>query len=100
MDFQTIPTGSIHWFPVTIEQFKELVRNNGSKPNVSFIPGTSEQEKVDPLLRDFLLCDGRRYNNKDFPELAKILWKEPIRRWRKTRDIHSGAEYMLPLWDT
>lgn len=91
MDFQTIPTGSIHWFPVTIEQFKNLVENNGGKPNVSF----NKETKVDPLLRDFLLCDGRRYNNKDFPELAKILWKEPIRRWRK----HNNG-YMFPIWDT
>lgn len=91
MDFQTIPTGSIHWFPVTIEQFKKLVDYNGGKPNVSF----NGEKKVDPLLRDFLLCDGRRYNNKDFPELAKILWKEPIRRWRK----HENG-YMSPIWDT
>jgi hypothetical protein len=94
MDFQTIPTGSIHWFPVTIEQFKFLVEENGEKPNVSF----NGNEQVDPLLRDFLLCDGRRYNNKDFPELAKILWKEPIRRWRKVQN--SGTDYMLPFWDT
>lgn len=92
MDFQTIPTGSIHWFPVTIEQFKTLVEHNGGKPNVSF----NNEKKVDPLLRDFLLCDGRRYNNKDFPELAKTLWKEPIRRWRK----HEGYNYMSPIWDT
>ena len=94
LDFQTIPTGSIHWFPVTIDQFKQLAKNNGEKPNVSFY----QNEQVDPLLRDFLLCDGRRYNNKDFPELAKILWKEPIRRWRETS--YDGAKYMLPLWDT
>lgn len=93
MDFQTIPTGSIHWFPVTLEQFKTLVKANGQKPNVSF----NGDKQVDPLLRDFLLCDGRRYNNKDFPELAKILWKEPIRRWRK---VHiNTAEYCLPVMD-
>jgi hypothetical protein len=94
MDFQTIPTGSIHWFPVTVEQFKNLVKENGGRPNVSF----HQNEQVDPLLRDFLLCDGRRYNNKDFPELAKILWKEPIRRWREVN--RDGTKYMLPLWDT
>ena len=89
MDFQTIPTGSIHWFPVTIEQFKLLVEKNGRKPNVSFY----ETKPVDPLLRDFLLCDGRRYNNKDFPELAKILWKEPIHRWKKDED------FLVPFFD-
>lgn len=97
MDFQTIPTGSIHWFPVTIEQFRNLVADNGGKPNVSFT-SHEQNETTDPLLRDFLLCDGRRYNNKDFPELAKILWKEPIRRWRKVQN--SGTDYMLPFWDT
>lgn len=89
MDFQTIPTGSIHWFPVTIKQFKSLVGNNGGRPNVSF----HNTKPVDPLLRDFLLCDGRRYNNKDFPELAKILWKEPIHRWKKDGD------FLVPFFD-
>lgn len=89
MDFQTIPTGSIHWFPVTIEQFKSLVEKNGGRPNVSF----HNTKPVDPLLRDFLLCDGRRYNNKDFPELAKILWKEPIHRWKKDGD------FLVPFFD-
>lgn len=93
MDFQTIPTGSIHWFPVTLEQFKSLCIYNGNRPNVSHLVGG---EAVDPLLRDFLLCDGRCYNNKDFPELAKILWKEPIRRWRP---IDNSENYLYPFMD-
>ena len=92
MDFQTIPTGSIHWFPVTIEQFKNLCNANGHRPNVSF----NGDKPVDPLLRDFLLCDGRRYHNKDFPELAKILWKEPIHRWRT---IENSVDYLYPFMD-
>lgn len=95
LDLQTIPTGSIHWFPVTLSQYKELVINNGSKPNTSFINGDDTQP-VDPLLRDFLLCDGRRYNNRDFPELAKILWKEPISRWKIATNDNTK---MYPFFD-
>lgn len=94
LDLQTIPTGSIHWFPVTIDQYKLLVEANGKKPNKSF----NGNEKVDPLLRDFLLCDGRRYNNKDFPELAKILWKENITRWEKKTIGENKC--LLPRLDT
>jgi hypothetical protein len=96
LDLQTIPTGSIHWFPVTLEQYKQLVTKNGKKPNTSFING-DDTKPVDPLLRDFLLCDGRRYNNRDFPELAKILWREPITRWKiATND----STKMYPHFDT
>lgn len=94
LDLQTIPTGSIHWFPVTIDHYKLLVEANGKKPNKSF----NGNEKVDPLLRDFLLCDGRRYNNKDFPELAKILWKENITRWEKKTIGENKC--LLPRLDT
>ena len=93
LDLQTIPTGSIHWFPVTLEQYKQLVKSNGSKPNTSFY----NNEAVDPLLRDFLLCDGRKYNNRDFPELAKILWREPITRWKIATNDSSK---MYPYFDT
>jgi hypothetical protein len=103
LDLQTIPTGSIHWFPVTLEQYKELVSKNGKKPNTSFING-DDTKPVDPLLRDFLLCDGRKYNNRDFPELAKILWKEPITRWKiaKRSDAAPIAanSTMYPYFDT
>lgn len=101
LDLQTIPTGSIHWFPVTLSQYKELVTNNGKKPNTSFINGDDTQP-VDPLLRDFLLCDGRKYNNRDFPELAKILWKEPISRWKiatKDNTTDKGKTKMYPYFD-
>ena len=101
LDLQTIPTGSIHWFPVTLEQYQQLVLDNGKKPNTSFINGDDTQP-VDPLLRDFLLCDGRRYNNRDFPELAKILWKEPITRWKtatKDNTADKGKIKMYPYFD-
>ena len=96
LDLQTIPTGSIHWFPVTLAQYKEIVLANGQKPNTSFING-DDTKPVDPLLRDFLLCDGRKYNNRDFPELAKILWKEPITRWKIAKNDQTK---MYPYFDT
>ena len=43
---------------------------------------------TDPIIRDFLLCDGREYNAIDFPELAKTLWKENIQTWKKHDNIY------------
>lgn len=96
LDLQSIPTGSIQFVPVSIKQYKELVENNGYSPNKVKNAG----KEVDPLVRDFLLCDGRRYRNKDFPELAKILWKEPIHRWSKV-EIEGNVEgnYYKPVFD-
>lgn len=68
LDFETIPTGSVHWFPVTIDQYKSLI-DKGHKCN---------NQDSDPLIRDFLLCDGRRYYTADFPELARVLKGESI----------------------
>lgn len=105
LDFETIPTGSIHWFPVTIEQYKSLVKNNGNWPNRSHFIDSNTEYKVDPLVRDFLLCDGRQYNIKDFPELAKILWGEPIHRWIKCDEIGGESteniekKYYFPYFD-
>lgn len=67
-----LPTGSIHWIPVTLDTHKGLV-DKGNKHNST---------NSDPLIRDFLLCDGAVYNNSDFPELAKILYKEKITYWK------------------
>lgn len=36
LELETIPTGSVHWFPVTIEQYKALVSKNGGRHNKSF----------------------------------------------------------------
>ena len=74
LDLQTIPTGSIHFVPITMEQYKKLTANGNKKPN-RYTPDT------DPIVRDFLLCDGRLYNSKDFPELAKMLWNEKVYYW-------------------
>lgn len=71
MSFHTVPTGSVHFIPVSIEQYISLI-TNGSLPNCT--DGTVN----DPIVRDFLLCDGRKYHIKDFPELAKVLAGEKI----------------------
>lgn len=88
MNFHTIPTGSIHFVPVTFEQYMSLVKkgesNNGHLPNVvsSLKIDTSGSSEIntydDPIVRDYLLCDGRKYYIKDFPELAKMLHGENI----------------------
>lgn len=80
LDLQTIPTGSIHFVPVSLSQYLTLMGDN--KPNVY----TSDN---DPIIRDFLLCDGRRYNSRDFPELAKVLWNETVDYWRS-----DGGDYL------
>lgn len=67
--FETIPTGSIHWCPVTINQYKELCGKYNYNHN---------KTESDPLVRDFLVCDGRKYLCSDFPELAKILKGEKV----------------------
>lgn len=51
---KTIPSGSIQWFPLTLNQYESL-------------------DKESSLKKDYLLCDGKTYNNEDYPELAKIL---------------------------
>lgn len=75
LDLETIPTGSIHFVPITLEQYKKLTKNDSKKPNKC-------EKDIDPILRDFLLCDGRLYNSLDFPELAKMLWNESVDYWR------------------
>lgn len=75
LDLETIPTGSVHFVPVTLEQYKKLTKDDSNKPNVC-------SKENDPIVRDFLLCDGRLYNSLDFPELAKILWNESVDYWR------------------
>jgi hypothetical protein len=47
---------------------------------------------TDPLIRDFLLCDGRKYLTKDFPELAKTLWGEKVTVWKHCK----GSNHVYP----
>lgn len=51
---KTIPSGSIHWFPLTLNQYNSL-------------------DETSQLKKDYLLCDGKEYNKEEYPELAKIL---------------------------
>lgn len=80
MSMESVPTGSIHYFPVTIEQYKQLkgIHNRKYYDNATVNTGDNDGSydqggESDPLIRDYLLCDGSCYYTKDFPELAKIL---------------------------
>lgn len=79
LDLETVPTGSIHFVPLTMKQYKLLI--NGGTNGISSRPNCYTEE-TDPIVRDFLLCDGRKYNRRDFPELAKMLWNEKVTFWR------------------
>lgn len=98
LSLQTIPTGSVHFVPVTIEQYAALTGNyNGQQqiqmPNANFKQVSQQpNEMTDPIIRDFLLCDGREYNAIDFPELAKTLWKENIQTWKKHKNINGRSD--------
>ena len=85
LSIQSVPTGSIHWLPVTFEQYKHLVNTNKCYPNRYFgktFTGDDDDNVItDPIIRDYLLCDGRKYNTYEFPELAKILYGEKITFW-------------------
>lgn len=96
LELETIPTGSIHWFPVTLKQYINLVNQNGGRHNKSFT-SAEETTPCDPLVRDFLLCDGRKYMNRDFPELAKTLWNEKITHW--TIWAENGNHYVPTVDD-
>lgn len=78
-----VPTGSIHWIPVNLQQYKKLIDKNKT---INY-HNTSHKD-ADPLIRDFLLCDGSQYKNEDFPELAKILYKESITYWQADSKGH------------
>jgi hypothetical protein len=64
------------------------VSKNGGRHNKSFTKDNGETP-CDPLVRDFLLCDGRKYKTTDFPELAKVLWKENIKHWKPIQGTES-----------
>ena len=73
MELSSVPTGSIHAIPVNIEQYEKLLKKSKGH-NVAV-------DDNDPLIRDYLLCDGSYYRVHDFPELAKILHNETINYW-------------------
>lgn len=74
MELSAVPSGSIHAIPVNLYQYNLLMkkaRDNNLGHNISI-------EGNDPIIRDYLICDGSYYRAKDFPELAKVLYKEKI----------------------
>ena len=80
LEISAVPTGSIHFIPLNITQYNALLeksRKAGGGHNIT-VDGN------DPLIRDYLLCDGSYYRSVDFPELAKILHKEYIAYWQRT----------------
>lgn len=95
LSIQSVPTGSIHWLPVTYEQYCKLVGTEGSYkqyPNHFFkknSTGNDSDQYADPIIRDYLLCDGRKYNSREFPELAKILMNENITYWDENGKYHT-----------
>lgn len=86
--FETIPTGSIHWCPVTIDQYKKLCEKHNY---------THNQTDSDPLVRDFLVCDGRNYLCADFPELAKILKGEKVSTHTKVPKKDEDGNEISPI---
>lgn len=74
MKLSAVPSGSIHAIPVDLYQYNKLMekaRANKMGHNIAL-------DGNDPIIRDYLICDGSYYKAKDFPELAKVLYKEKI----------------------
>lgn len=76
LELAAVPTGSVQFIPVSIEQYQALLKN--SKGHNKANTGN------DSLIRDYLLCDGSYYRVEDFPELAKILLNEKITLMKPT----------------
>lgn len=78
LDLQTVPTGCIQYVPVNLEQYTEMLKLG--KPNEYYMTANKKVAN-DPIIRDYLICDGSLYRNKDFPELSKILRDQKITYW-------------------
>lgn len=98
LDLQTIPTGSVHFVPVTIQQYKALLAD-GQTPNRYTYISESKEKVTDPIIRDFLLCDGRSYDTNDYPELAKILWGESVVKWTECNVNRVGYKGFYPVME-
>jgi hypothetical protein len=90
-ELTALPTGSIHWIPVNIEEYQKLLK----KSDINNSHNSSDLN-ANTLIRDFLLCDGSCYYSKDFPELAKILNNERIVYW----NYESESELLKPIAET
>lgn len=93
MDVCSLPTGSIHFAPISVKAYNALLMKG--KPNKFYCDDKDAKGNLvpnPPIVRDFLVCDGSLYNNSDFPELAKILEGETISYWQ-----YDTAQRMMVL---
>ena len=85
-----VPTGSIHYIPINPQYYKEIYLDNLEASLAGEInthnAGTLNNN---PLIRDYLVCDGSKYNNIDYPELAKVLYGTTVTYWEKKSDGYS-----------
>lgn len=106
LSVKSVATGSIHWLPVTYEQYAELVNDGKQFPNHYFRKNVSykdTEKPADPIIRDYLICDGRKHKSAKFPELAKILWGETITYWDKDGRIQkhkNGSKTIKSVTDS
>lgn len=89
MSLNTVPTGSVHFVPITIEQYKLLLAK-GTHNRYYSTDDQGKQIETDPIVRDYLLCDGRLYKTRDFPELARVLWGEKIEYWSEGTNLNQN----------
>lgn len=79
-----VPTGSIQFIPINPGLYKEIYLYNkkiDSKNNHNI--GTISNNS---LIRDYLVCDGTKYKNEDYPELAKVLYGTTVTYWERNSD--------------
>lgn len=85
-----VPTGSIHYIPINPQYYKEIYLDNLEASLAGEVnthnAGTLNNN---PLIRDYLVCDGSKYNNIDYPELAKVLYGTTVTYWEKKSDGYS-----------
>lgn len=83
LDLCTTPTGAIHYVPIKLSEYNKLMAQG--RPN-NFKNATGNGSN-DPIIRDYLVCDGSLYRNIDFPELAKVLRDEVITYWEPVNGV-------------
>lgn len=99
LSLKTIPTGSIHWLPVTYEQYKVLMgKDDYAKELDPADFANLVSDKNNTLLRDFLLCDGRQYDTYKFPELAKVLWGQRVVKWETASIDNTNGDQVVGLY--
>jgi hypothetical protein len=85
-----VPTGSIHYIPINPQYYKEIYLDNLEASLAGEVnthnAGTLNNN---PLIRDYLVCDGSKYNNIDYPELAKVLYGTTVTYWEKNSEGYS-----------